>query len=98
MSSHILLATVAAMALSTPAWADDPTEGPIDTEIKAILLDPSEAPIDTEMKIILWLENIEAPLWENTAGGGDAARSGPGTGTNIAQYQMAPTHENIAAK
>ena len=59
MSSHILLATVAAIALSTPAWADDPAEGPIDTEIKAILLDPSEAPIDTEMKIILWLENIE---------------------------------------
>jgi hypothetical protein len=98
MSSHILLATVAAIALSTPAWADDPAEGPIDTEIKAIVFDPGEAPIDTEMKIILWLENIEAPLWENTAGGDDAARSALSTGTNIAQYQTAPTHENVAAK
>jgi len=74
MSSHILMATVAAIALSPPAWADDPAEAPIDTEIKAILLDPAEAPIDTEMKIILWLENIEAPLRENIAGGGDAVQ------------------------
>ena len=98
MSIHISMAIVAAMALSTPTWAYDPGEALIDTEIKAIVFDPGEAPIDTEMKIILWLENIEAPLWENTAGGGDAARSGLGTGTNIAQYQTAPTHENVAAK
>jgi hypothetical protein len=45
------------------------------------LLDPAEAPIDTEMKI-LWLENIEARLWENIAavrsglGGRAAARTG----------------------
>ena len=30
MSSHILLATVAAIALSTPAWADDPAQAPIE--------------------------------------------------------------------
>jgi hypothetical protein len=59
MSSHILLATVTGIALSTPAWAHDPAEAPIDSDIEAILLDPAEAPIDTEMKI-LWLENIEA--------------------------------------
>jgi hypothetical protein len=70
MSRHILLATVTGIALSTPAWAHDPGETPIDTDIEAIflhpaenieaiLLDPAEAPIDTEMKI-LWLENIEA--------------------------------------
>jgi hypothetical protein len=100
MSSHILLATVAAIALSTPAWADDPAEGPIDTEIKAILLDPSEAPIDTEMKIILWLENIERLARENIA---DAVRSGPGgrtarTGPTIAEYRSAPTKANVAAE
>jgi hypothetical protein len=62
MSSRILMATVAAIALSTPAWADDPAEAPIDTEMKAILFDPAEAPIDTEMKMILFVENfIQAP-------------------------------------
>ena len=96
MSSHILLATVAAIALSTPA-----AEAPIDTEIKAILLDPSEAPIDTGMKIILWLENIERLARENTA---DAVRSGPGgravarTGPTIAEYRSAPTNANVAAE
>ena len=55
MGSQILMATVTAIALSTPAWADDP-EAPIDTCIEGILFDPAEAPIDTEMKIILWLE------------------------------------------
>ena len=74
MSSHVLMATVAAIALSTPAWAHDPAEAPIDTEIKAILLDPAEAPIDTEM-IILWLENIEVSLRENTASGAHAVRA-----------------------
>jgi hypothetical protein len=104
MSSHILMATVAAIALSTPAWAHDPAKAPIDTEIKAILLDPAEAPIDTEMKIILWLENIEAALRENTAGGGDAVRSGLGsraatrTGPTIAEHQPAPTDANVAAE
>ena len=63
MSSHILLATVTGIALSTPAWAHDPAEAPIDTDLKsifldpaesieAILLEPAEAPIDTEMKIL----------------------------------------------
>jgi hypothetical protein len=64
MSGHIFLAIVAAIAVSAPAWADDPAEAPIDTERQAILLDPAEAPIDTEMKIILWLETIEPPVRE----------------------------------
>jgi hypothetical protein len=109
MSSHILLATVTGIALFTPAWADDPGETPIDTDIEAIflhpaenveaiLLDPDEAPIDTEMKI-LWLENIEARLRENTA----AVRSGLGgqaaarTGSTVAEHQPAPTDANLAA-
>jgi hypothetical protein len=110
MSSHILMATVTGIALSTPAWAHDPGETPIDTgieaiflhpaeNIEAILLDPAEAPIDTEMKI-LWLENIESILRENTA----AARSGPGgratarTGPTVLEHQPAPTNANLAAK
>jgi hypothetical protein len=110
MSSHILLATVAGIALSTPASAHDPAEAPIDTDIEAmsldpaedmeaILLDPAEAPIDTEMKI-LWLENIEALLWENIA----AARSDPDgraaarTGPTFAEHQPAPTNANLAAE
>jgi hypothetical protein len=108
MSSHILLATVTGIALSTPAWAHDPAETPIDTgieailldpaeNIEAILLDPAEAPIDTEMKI-LWLENIEARLRENTAAvrsglGGQAAAPGP----TVAEHQPAPTNANFAA-
>jgi hypothetical protein len=56
MASHILMATVTGIALSTPAWADDPAEAPIVTCIEGILFDPAEAPIDTEMKIILWIE------------------------------------------
>jgi hypothetical protein len=104
MSSHILLATVAAIALSTPVWADDPAEAPIHTEIKAILLDPDEAPIDTEMKIILWLENIEAPSREHIADGGNTVRSdlrarGAGSiGPTIAEYRAAPTNANVAAE
>jgi hypothetical protein len=106
MSSRILLATVAGIALSTPAWAHDPTEAPIDTDIRAIflqpaedieaiLLDPAEAPIDTEMKI-LWLENIEARLRENAA----AVRSGLGdqaaarTGPTVAEHQNAALAED----
>jgi hypothetical protein len=109
MSSHILLATVAGIALSTPALAHDPTEAPIDTDIKviflhpaedleAILLDPAEAPIDTEMKI-LWLENIEARLRENIG----AVRSGLGAqaaariGPTVTEHQPAPTNANLAA-
>ena len=109
MSSHILLATVTGIALSTPAWAHDPAGAPIDTNIEAIffhpaedleasLLDPAEAPIDTEMKI-LWLENIEARLRENTT----AVRSGLGgqaaarTGRTVVEYQPAPTNANLAA-
>ena len=110
MSSHILLATVTGIALSTPAWAHDPAEAPIDTDIEAIflhpagdieaiLLDPAEAPIDTEMKI-LWLENIEARLLDNTA----AVRSGLGsraatrTGPTVLEHQLAPTNASLAAK
>jgi hypothetical protein len=114
MSSHILLATVTGIALSTPAWAHDPAEAPMDpdiigtdieailldpaADIEAILLDPAEAPIDTEMKI-LWLENIEARLRENTT----AVRSGPGgqaaarTGPTVAERQPAPTTADLAA-
>jgi hypothetical protein len=75
MLSQILLAIVAGIALSAPAWADDPAEVPMDTQSRAIVLDPAEAPIDTEMKIILWLENIEA-LREHSADGGKTVRSG----------------------
>jgi hypothetical protein len=109
MSSHILLATVTGIALSTPAWAHDPAGAPIDMDIEAIflhpaedieasLLDPAEAPIDTEMKI-LWLENIEARLRENIA----AVRSGPGgqaaarTGPTVLEDQPAGTNANLAA-
>lgn len=93
MSSHIFMATLAAIALSAPAQAQDPAEAPIDTEIKAILLDPAEAPIDTEMKIILWVEHIQAASREDAAGGGDAGRSVVGgraaarTGPTIAERQ-----------
>ena len=75
MFGHILMATVGTIALSTPAWAQQPAETPIDADIKAILLDPDEAPIDTEMKIILWLESIEASSRKNVASGSDAVRS-----------------------
>src|SRR5262245_58398637 len=109
MSSRILLATVTGIALSTPAWAHDPTEAPIATDIRAIflhpaadieaiLLDPAEAPIDTEMKL-LWLENIEARLRENITpvrsglGGQAAAR----TGRTLAERQPAPTTADLAA-
>jgi hypothetical protein len=104
------MATVTAIALSTPTWAHDPSGTPIDTDIKAaflhpaenieaLLWDPAEAPIDTEMKL-LWLENIEALLREKTA----AMRSGPGSqatvrvGTTIAQRQPAPTSTDVAAR
>ena len=66
--------------------------------IEAILLDPAEAPIDTEMKI-LWLENIEVLLRENTA----AVRSGPGgqaaarTRPTVAEHQPAPTNASLVA-
>ena len=110
MSSHISMATVTGIALSTPAWAHDPAEAPINTDIEAvflhpaqdieaILLDPAEAPIDTEMKI-LWLENIEARLRENTT----ATRSGLGgqaaarTSSTVAERQSAPTNATLAAK
>jgi hypothetical protein len=104
MSSRILLATVASIALSTPVWADDPAEAPIDTEIKAILLDPAEAPIDTEMKIILWLENIEASGREHIIDGAHTMRSGLGargagsSGPTIAEYRSAPTDAKVAAE
>jgi hypothetical protein len=62
MSSHMMMATLAALALSTPALAHDPAKTPVDPEEMSILLDPFEAPIDTEMKTILWFEIIEASL------------------------------------
>jgi hypothetical protein len=109
MSSHILLATVTGIALSTPAWAHDPGETPIDTDIEAIflhpaedieaiLLDPAEAPIDTEMKI-LWLENIEALLRENTAAvrSGLGGQAGARTDPTVAEHQPALTNANFAA-
>ena len=40
MSSHILLATVTGIALSTPAWAHDPAEAPIDRDIRGHFLGP----------------------------------------------------------
>jgi hypothetical protein len=97
MSSHILMATVTGIVLSTPAWAHDPAEAPIDTCIGAILFDPAEAPIDRELKI-LWLENIEARLRENTADGGDVVRSGLGGRATFAEHQPAPTNANLAAE
>lgn len=94
MSSHILMATMAGIALSTPAWAHDPAKAPFDMEVRAILLDPAEAPIDTEMKIILLVENLQAALRENTAGGRAAARSGP----TIAEHQPAAAPTNVATE
>jgi hypothetical protein len=75
MSSHILMATVTAIALSTPAWAHDPAEVPSDACLRAVLFDPAEAPIDREMKI-LWIEHIDALFRENPAAAGEAIRSG----------------------
>jgi len=104
MSSHILMATVAAIALSTPAWAGDPEKAPVDTEIRAILFDPAEAPIDTEMKIMFFLGEIEVPLWASTAGGGDpgqsdrGARAAAGTGPAIAEHRPAATNTNVATE
>jgi len=49
MSRHILMATVAALALATPALAQDPAEAPIDTEMKALQLAQNTAlPENTE--------------------------------------------------
>lgn len=91
MSSHILMATVTVIALSTPAWADDPAEMPPDACLTAILFDPAEAPIDREMKS-LWLEHVEALFREDPAAGGAALRSGLGgkvvrTGTPVPAHQ-----------
>jgi hypothetical protein len=109
MSSHILLATVTGIALSTPAWAHDPAEAPIDTDleavslhpteaIEAILLDPAEAPIDTEMKI-LWLENIEALLRENAAvvRSGLRGRVAAGACPTVLEHHPAPMNADLAA-
>jgi hypothetical protein len=91
MSSHILMATVAAIALSTPAWADDPAKAPVDTEMKVILLDPAEAPIDTEMKIMFFRGDIEVPLWASIADGG-GPRAAASTGPTIAEHRPAATN------
>jgi hypothetical protein len=109
MSSHILLATVTGIALSTPAWALYPAETAIDTDIEAIflhpaenieaiLLDPAEAPIDTEMKI-LWLENIEALLRENTAAvrAGLVSQAAARIGPTVAEHQAALANATLAA-
>jgi hypothetical protein len=104
MSSHILMATVAAIALSTPAWADDPAKAPVDTEMKLILWDPAEAPIDTEMKIMFFLGEIEVPSWAITAGGGDPgrsdrpARAAAGTGPTIAEHRPAANNPDVATE
>jgi hypothetical protein len=103
MSSHILMATVTGIALSTPAWAHDPAEAPIDACLEAILFDPAEAPIDREMKI-LWLEHIEALFRENPAAGGEAVRFGLGgraatrIGPTVTEHQPAPTNAKLAAE
>jgi hypothetical protein len=109
MSSHILLATVTGIALSTPAWAQDPTEAPIDTaieaiflqpaeDIEAILLDPAEAPIDTEMKI-LWLENIQSLLRENAPAvrSGLGSRVAAGAGPTVLEHEPTQTDADLAA-
>jgi hypothetical protein len=109
MSSHILLAILTGIALSTPAWAHDPEEAAINTDIQAIflhpaadieaiLLDPAEAPIDTEMKI-LWLEHIEARLRENAAAerSGLADQAAAHTGPTVLEHRPAPTNANLAA-
>ena len=75
MSSHILMATMTGIALSTPVWAHDPAEAPMDACLEVILFDPAEAPIDREMKV-LWLEHIEALFQENPAAGAEAVRAG----------------------
>jgi hypothetical protein len=104
MSSHILMASVAAIALSTPAWADDPAKALVDPEMKLILLDPAEAPIDTEMKIMFFLGEIELPLWASTAGSGDPgrsdreARAAAGTGPTIAEHRPAATNTDVATE
>jgi hypothetical protein len=94
MSSHILMATVTAIALSTPAWADDPAEVPSDACLEAILFDPAEAPIDREMKI-LWLEHIGALFQENPVAAAEALRSGLG-GQAAARIDFAATEQEPA--
>jgi hypothetical protein len=102
MFSHILMATVTAIALSTPAWADDPAEVPSDACLEAILFDPAEAPIDREMKI-LWLEHIEALFQKDPAAAAEAIRSGLSgqaaarTGFTLTEQQPAPTNARLAA-
>jgi hypothetical protein len=59
MSSHILLATVTGIALSTPAWAHDPAKAPIDTAIEAVFLHPTE---NIEAVFLHPTEEIEAIL------------------------------------
>jgi hypothetical protein len=102
MSSHMLMATVTAIALSTPAWADDPAEVPSEACLETILFDPAEAPIDREMKI-LWLEHIEALFQENPAAAAEAIRSGLGgqaaarIGFAATEHGPAPTNARFAA-
>jgi hypothetical protein len=102
MSSHILMATVTAIALSTPAWADDPAEVPSDACLEAILFDPAEAPIDREMKT-LWLEHVEAVFQENPVAAAEALRSGLGgqaagrIGFAATEHGPAPTNARFAA-
>ena len=102
MSSHILVATVTGIALSTPVWAHDPAEAPIDACLEAILFDPAEAPIDREMKII-WLEHIGALFREDPAAAGEAIRSGLSgqaaarTGFTVTGHRPALTNARLAA-
>jgi len=48
MSCRILMATVATLALATPAVAQDPAEAPIDTEMKALQLAQAQQPLQEE--------------------------------------------------
>jgi hypothetical protein len=83
MSSHILLATVTGIALSTPAWAHDPAEAPIDTEMKILWLENIEA---------LLRENAGAV--RSGLGGRATARTGP----TVLEYRPAPANASLAAK
>ena len=103
MSSHILLAIVATIALFAPAWADDPAQAPIKTETNAIVLDPAEAPIDTEMKTILWLETRAAfarahRRWRKHRAIRPRGRAADRTDPTIAEYRSASTNANVVAE
>jgi hypothetical protein len=49
---------------------------------------------------ILWLERIEALLWEKTAavGRGQGGRTAARTGLTVAEHQPTPTNSTVAAE